>query len=145
MKKSRLEDFISKLTDTELAIFIAYQYDGFIGSSKQKLKDAVLKRGLTSEKLSELFNKGLSKPEDNSLHFCPRCYSIKLYVETDHELETVKYYSYEVAVDTLRCRLCGYNPNKQKTKNLFDAIRIKFKGNKNVRIPKQDDRVFKEL
>lgn len=142
---SRLEDFISTLSDTELAIFIAYQYDGFIGSSKQMIKEAVLKRKLTPDKLAELYKKGLSKPIDNSLHFCPRCYSTKLYVETDHELRTVRYYSYEVAVDSLRCRLCGYNPDKRKPKNLFDAIKLKFKSNKIVRIPKQDDRVFKGL
>jgi hypothetical protein len=71
---SRLEEFISTLTDTELAIFIAYRYDGFIGSLKQKLKDAVIKRGLTADELSELYKKRLLKPYDSSQHYCPRCY-----------------------------------------------------------------------
>ncbi len=47
---SRLEKFISTLTDTELAIFIAYQYDGFIDSSKQIIKDAAIKLKFKSNK-----------------------------------------------------------------------------------------------
>ncbi len=142
---SKLEDFISKLTDTELAIFIAYRYNGFISSSKQKIKDEASKRGLTTDKLTEIYNKGLSKPTDTKVSFCPRCYPTKLFIETDQELRTIKYYSYEVAVDTMRCRLCGYNPDKRKPKKLFDAIKQKFVNNKTVRIPKKDERIFKEL
>lgn len=142
---SRLEEFISTITDTELAIFIAYQFDGFINSSKQKLRDEVLNRGLISDKLSDLYKKGLSKPADKSIQFCPRCYSTKLFIETDHELRTVGHASYEVAVDTMRCRLCGYNPDKRKAENLLDALILKLVGNKPVRIPKQDDSVFKGL
>lgn len=142
---SKLEEFITSLTDTELSIFIANQYDGLLGSSKQRLKDAVIKRNLSTDKLSELYQTGLTKPVDNTYHFCPRCYSTKLFIETDHEMRTVKYYSYEVAIDTLRCRLCGYNPVKSNCSTFSELIKHVFKRNNTVRIPKVDERVFKEL
>lgn len=141
----KLENFLASLSDVELAIFIAYRYEGFIGTSKQKIKDVVAGRNLTEERLEQLYRKGLPSPSNKSVYCCPRCNSTKLYVETDNELRTVRYSSYEVAVDTLRCRLCGYNPNKRSPKNLIDAIKLKFMGRKIVRIPKQDEKVFKGL
>jgi methionyl-tRNA synthetase len=117
-----LERFLDSLTDTELAVFIAYRYNSFLKESKEKIKSEVLERNLTNDKLNDLFNKGIIRDESKEGYFCPRCNASNYLTETDIELRQ-DFTSYEVAIDTNRCRICGYNPGKEKSSNLFKRMK----------------------
>ena len=48
----------------------------------------------------------------------------------------MQYITAEVAIETKRCRLCGFNPDKETPKNIFERVKIIFKNNKNERFIK---------
>lgn len=143
---SNLELFLKKLSNSELAIFIGYRYGEFLSNSKEKIKAEVHRRKLSAENLSGLFNKGLNTEDNNEFkNNCPRCNSSRIIIENDKELKSISYASYEVMVETNRCLLCGYNPDKRKPKNILDAIKQKLFSNKNVRTAKPSERYFREF
>ena len=102
--------FIESLTDHELAIYIGYQYPSFLGYSKEKVKREIGKRKLSKEQLRNYFNTKLSYNEKGI--FCERCGSNKFFSDIDIEHHSRKYSSYDLEVNTKRCRLCNYNPSK---------------------------------
>ena len=120
LKMKDLNDFIKKLTNIELAIFIFYRFKGFLSDSKEKIKDEVSKRNLSKEDLQKLFDKGIAKKSDRLN--CPRCNSDKLFTEQDIEYVARRYSKGKVLVETTRCRLCGYNPGKSNKQTLFQKL-----------------------
>ncbi|MBN2486069.1 MAG: hypothetical protein JXB34_08855 [Bacteroidales bacterium] len=140
-KKSELEKFLLQLSDHELAIYIGYNFDSLMPGSREKVLHEANKRGLKREQLEKYFYLKLPiSPELlESNIICPRCGSEHIFVETDYEHRPAgRYSSVDVAVDTCRCRLCGYNPDKEVPKNIIMRIRRIFKNNKRERVVKWD-------
>src|SRR5680860_302989 len=110
---SELDNFISNLSDRELAIFFGYRYDRFLDKSKVKIDNEIRKRKLSPEKLKSLLDTKLNKVSINEIRSCTRCGSNKLFIETDYkEIPVSEFSSAEVAQVSFRCRLCGYNLDK---------------------------------
>ena len=61
-----LDNFLSYLSDTELAIFITYHFDDFLVTSQKRIIREVQRRQLSIDKLSELFKKGLIAYSNNN-------------------------------------------------------------------------------
>ena len=88
---SELDNFISSLTDHELAFFFMYRYSGFLDKSKEKIDAEIGKRNLSPEKLKSLANIKLNSGSVNEFITCQRCGSEKLFIETDyHEIPLKK-------------------------------------------------------
>ncbi len=131
---SELDNFISSLSDHELAIFFGYRYDRFLDKSKEKIDKEIKKRNLSSEKLKSLLDTKLNNESIKDIRNCPRCGSNKLFIETDYkEIPISEFSSAEVAMDSYRCRLCGYNANKQTPKNFLERIKRIFKKKQNTK------------
>lgn len=141
---SQLETFLTSLSDSELAIFVAYRFDGFMSSSREKIIREIQRRELNRDKLTALYKEGLPVPDEPGYH-CPQCNSDRFFVEQDHEMRSRRYASYEVIIETKRCRLCGYNPDKRKPKNLWDAIRLKFTSKGRTRLAHPSEMVFRDF
>ncbi len=135
-----LDYFLNKLSDHELAIFYGFRYSGFLDGSKEKIDDEIKKRNLSLEKLKSLQYKKLINDSKEEKIGCERCGSNKLFIETDYkEVPISEFSSAEIAMDSYRCRLCGFNANKAKPKNLFDRISKAFKKNRQSRINKWNE------
>lgn len=121
-----LNKFLHDLSDNELAVFIAYKFDDFLARSKQKIVSEVKKRGLSLGDLKLLYDKGLPVNSESPIS-CPQCKSDRFFVETDYELkQNSRGRSYEVAVDSNRCRICGYNPAKSPQKGFLNKLKQAF-------------------
>lgn len=132
--------FLNNLTDHELAIFYGNRYLGFLDSSKEKIDNEIKKRNLSREKLKSLQDKKIINDPKEEKISCEKCGSNKLFVETDYkEIPISEFSSAEIAMDSYRCRLCGFNANKTKPKNLFDKISKAFKKNRQSRINKWNE------
>lgn len=137
---SKFENFINNLSDHELAIFYGYRYLGFLDSSKEKIIDEIKKRNLSREKLKSLQDKKIISDSKEEKISCERCGSNKLFIETDYkEIPISEFSSAEIAMDSYRCRLCGFNAQKTKPKNLFDRIAKAYKKNRQSRIDKWNE------
>lgn len=138
-----LDNFLKDLSDSELATFIAYRFDDFMPMSRQKIIDEVKLRELSQEELEALFEKGPNTELSNGAR-CLQCNSNRFFVETDYVLKQGKYGSYEVAEETKRCRICGFNPAKSDHKSFINKIKQKLGLNKESRLkrPEIDGRMF---
>ncbi|PKQ60640.1 hypothetical protein BZG01_20675 [Labilibaculum manganireducens] len=139
-----LNTFLQGLNDNELAVFITYRFDDFLAKSKQKIVSEVKRRGLSLEDLKLLSNIGLQVNSD-SIICCPQCNSDRFFVETDYELiQNTRGRSYEVAVDSNRCRICGYNPAKSPQKGLINKLKqaLGFYEETRLKRPEIDGRMF---
>ena len=126
------EKFLSSLTDHELAVFARYRQNDFLKDSKEKIAYEIEKRNLSVETLENYFKMNLTSTTDSARNVCPRCGSDRLFVESDFtEMPFNEFSSVEIAVETNRCMLCGFNPAKteknvfQKVKNIFTKTRHK--------------------
>ncbi len=135
-----LDNFLENLSDHELAIFYGYKYLGFLDSSKEKITNEIKKRNLLSEKLKSLKDKKLIYDSIEKSLNCQRCGSNKLFIEMDYkEIPISEFSSAEIAMESYRCRLCGFNANKSIPKNLFKKISRMFKKNGQSRINKWNE------
>lgn len=135
-----LDNFLSNLSDHELAIFFGFRYNTFLYKSKEKIDNEIKKRNLSPENLKSLKDKKLINESIEEIKKCPRCGSNKLFIETDFkEVPISEFSSAEIAMDSFRCRLCGFNANKSTPKNLLDRIKRMFKTNKRNRINKWNE------
>ena len=133
--KSELEEFLTDLSDHELSVFVGYRYYGFIEESREKIVKEVKHRNLISAQLEKYFNEKLNQKSAQKTSLCKRCGSEKLFNEKDFELQPrMKYLTAEVEIETKRCRLCNFNPAKEKPKNLKERLSRIFKKNKTKRI-----------
>ena len=55
------------------------------------------------------------------------------------EIPVCEISSAEISIDSYRCRLCGYNPDKTKSNNLLDLIKRIFRKGRNIRINKWNE------
>lgn len=137
---NELDDFINSLTDHELAIFFGYRYKRFLDKSKMKIDKEIKMRNLSSEKLESLLNIKLNEDVQKDNRSCPRCGSDKLFIETDYkEIPVSEFTSAELALDSFRCRLCGYNPDKSNPKNFIERIKRIYKKTRTSRINKWNE------
>lgn len=137
---SELDNFISNLSDHELAIFFGYRYDTFLDKSKVKIDNEIGKRKLSPEKLKSLLNTKLNKASLNEIRTCTRCGSNKLFIETDYkEIPISEFSSAELAHDSYRCRLCGYNLAKSTPNNFLERIKRMFTKTRSQRINKWNE------
>ena len=136
-----LETFLRELTNSELAAFVGHRYREFLPNSQDKIKAEVQRRRLNQETLRELFQSGI---QNTSKDNCPNCNSDRKITETDRELRGGTA-SYEVIIETERCQICGHNPAKRKARNWIDAIILKFGRDKNVRLARNPEKVFRDF
>lgn len=137
---SELDNFISSLSDHELAIFFGYRYDRFLENSKKKIDKEIGKRNLSSESLKSLIESKLFNEPTKENRSCSRCGSDRIFIETDYkEIPVTEFSSAEIAMDSYRCRLCGYNEDKKLPKNLFERINRIFKNIRTQRINKWNE------
>ena len=135
-----LDRFLTNLSDHELAIFWRYRYHGFLDSSKEKITYEIKKRNLTIEQLKSFENKKLIIQSPEEKLKCVRCGSDKLYIESDYkEIPIAEFTSAEIAIDSYRCRLCGYNASKTTSNNLFNRIKRGFRNFGKSRFIKYND------
>lgn len=120
---NRFDHFIHSLSDHELAIFVKYRRDGFLAKSKEKIDTEIKNRKLTPEKLESYSYEKLRIKTEGKIKNCSRCGSDILFTETSYnELPFNEFSSLEVASNTIRCRLCGLNPGKEKPKNIIKKV-----------------------
>lgn len=139
-----LNTFLQDLNNNELAVFIAYRFDDFMAKSKQKILSEVKNRGLSPDDLKRLYNTGLKIKSDSNLK-CPQCGSDHLFVETDYKLaQNSRRRSSELAVESNRCRICGFNPAKSPQKGLINKIKqaLGFYEETRSKRPEIDGRMF---
>jgi 4-hydroxy-3-methylbut-2-en-1-yl diphosphate synthase IspG/GcpE len=139
-----LTALLKYLNDNELAVFITYRFDDFLAKSKQKNVSEVKRRGLSLEDLKLLSNIGLQVNSD-SIISCPQCNSDRFFVETDYELiQKTRGKSYEIAIDSNRCQICGYNPAKSPQKGLINKLKqvLGFYEEPRMKRPEIDGRMF---
>jgi len=101
------------MSDRELAFFFNYRRTEFMAESQNKIQLELQKRNLTEFKISELISISIEPTEEN----CPRCRSNNFMEITDTELRNTKYGGYEVEINSRKCRICGYNAQKDKPIN----------------------------
>ncbi|MBN1985498.1 MAG: hypothetical protein JW761_04290 [Prolixibacteraceae bacterium] len=137
---SEFDAFLSRLSDHELAIFYGYRYNGFLENSQKKIDREIGRRNLGPEKLKALKDRRLSSLTAEEIKTCPRCGSGQLFVESDfQEIPVTEFSSAEIAVDSMRCRLCGYNAGKATPGNFFEKIKQIFGRRRNRRINKWNE------
>lgn len=135
-----LDYFLNNLSDHELAVFYGYRYSGFLGSSKEKINKEIKKRNLSREQLKSLLDKKLNNDLKKEKIECKRCGSNSLFIETDYkEVPISEFSSAEIAMDSYRCRLCGYNANKAEPGNFLERIKKIFKKDRHSRINKWNE------
>lgn len=130
-RKNELENFLTRLSDHELSIFIGYRFDDFLEESKKKIISEAKKRNLTKEKIEQLSITRLEIENNDKSLICSQCGSSQTFTETDYDQEIRhKYLTAEVAIETKRCRLCGFNPGKTNPKNLYERLKRLFRPEK---------------
>ncbi len=135
---NKLKDFLSGLSDQELAIFFEYRYHTFLENSKKMIDGEIASRNLSSEQLSLLKDRKLNCELSKEIRCCQRCGSDKLFVETDYtEMPVSEVASAEIATDSYRCRLCGYNADKSTSTNFTNRIKRVF--GRNWRVSKWNE------
>lgn len=125
---SKFENFITSLSDHELAIFVRFSYHGFLKKTKERIDKEIKKRKLSPEKLEKYSKEKLNKTFTDELNKCIRCGSTKRITETNFwELPFNEFSSVEMAIDTNRCQLCGFNQEKSLSRDFFERINRKWK------------------
>jgi len=131
---SKFENFITNLSDHELAIFAHYSYHGFLKKSKDRIDKEIKKRKLSPKKLEKYSHEKLTNDTSEELNQCPRCGSTKRIIETDFwEIPFSEFSSVEMASDSNRCQLCSFNLEKNLSKDLFGKIKRKWERIANTR------------
>jgi ribosomal protein S14 len=121
---NKLDSFLKTLSDVELAKFIVYRYKDFVGTSKGTIISEAKTRNLNHLDIKRLYNQDVNY-DDKIKNRCEQCGSARFYTETDYEMrQTNTYLSYEVAIESERCRICGFNPDKN-SKGLLNSIKKK--------------------
>lgn len=124
---SKFENFITNLTDHELAIFARYSYHGFLKKSKGRIDKEIKKRKLSAVKLERYSREKLTVESAEESNQCPRCGSTKRITETDFwEIPFSEFSSVEMASDSNRCQLCSFNLEKNLSKDFFERIKRKW-------------------
>lgn len=101
------------MTDKELAFFSCYRRTEFMPESQNKILTELENRNLSESQTSELIKEIAEVSNEN----CPRCQSSNFMAIKDIELRSTQYGGYEVEINSRKCRICGYNVQKDKSLN----------------------------
>lgn len=123
---SKLSNFLSELTNTELVYFYDYRYQEFLKNSKDKIDEEFSRRGINQENKYQFQNNELSAEELNNLlaeqKICPRCHSSKFYISSEIETITYSYASMDLKVDYRICLVCNYSQDKAESKSQREFV-----------------------
>lgn len=134
---SKFENFITNLSDHELAVFVRYSYHGFLKKSKERIEKEIRKRNLSPKEIENYSRKKLTTDSAKELNQCPRCGSVKRITESNFwEIPFSEFSSVEMASDSNRCQLCGFNLEKSSPKDFFEIIKRKWERITNARFSK---------
>jgi hypothetical protein len=103
--KENIQELLNSLSDRELAYFSKYRRYEFMAESQKKIQSELEKRNITESRIESLINIVESITNEN----CPRCPSENFIDIKDVELRTSNYASYEVEINSRKCRICAYN------------------------------------
>ncbi|SNR74223.1 hypothetical protein SAMN04488009_3534 [Maribacter sedimenticola] len=101
------------MTDREIAFFFTYRQTEFMPESQEKVRTELKKRNLGNLQVMDLINQKVKISLDN----CPRCQSSDFMQIKDTDLRSYGYGGYEVEINSRKCRICGYNAQKDKSLN----------------------------
>ena len=108
---SKLQEFLSILSNHELARFYEYRYPEFLKGSKEKIDEELKRRAMDKNNLSPHINP--HNHQENST-VCPQCYSSKFYTSTEIETVNYSYASVDLEVDYRTCLVCLYSEEKDR-------------------------------
>ena len=106
-------EYLNGLSDRQLAFFWKYRSSELMNESKIKIQNELDKRNISTSIAENLMNINLRVTNEN----CPRCQSIDFLEIKDRKLVSQKYTAYEIEIISRKCRVCGYNPYKDKALN----------------------------
>jgi hypothetical protein len=112
-------DFIAGLSDKEFSFFVRFRASEFMRESKRVIAEELVRRNLTLETMNAFIQNQPVLVNEN----CPRCQGHNFFLERDRTLIATKYGSGEVDVFSNRCRICGYNPSRDRPLNF--RVRLK--------------------
>jgi len=136
--KGSFKSFIRSLNDHELAVYLSHQGESLLSYSKEIVKNEIELRQLTRKQLDEYRHERLTYIEPGP--FCEKCGSNKHFIDKEKKIKGGQYKISEVEVQTMRCRLCYYNPSTAPEKNIFKRIkRFFFDKNKVEKVVKTYD------
>ena len=123
---SKLFNFLTELTDTELINFYDYRYQEFLKNSKVKIDEEMSKRGINQENKYQFQLNDLGAEELENLlaeqKICPRCHSYKFYTSSEIETITYAYASVDFKVDYRICLVCNYSQDKEDSKSKSEFV-----------------------
>ncbi|MBS2214039.1 hypothetical protein KEM09_21720 [Carboxylicivirga mesophila] len=139
---NELDSFLKTLNDVELAKFVVFRFQDFVGTSKETIIAEAKTRNLDHIDINWLCKQNI-ETNDEIKNKCEQCGSAKFYTETDYEMRQTNYISYEVAIESERCRICGFNPDKN-SKGLLKTIKKKLGFYRKTRLkrPEIDGNMF---
>lgn len=128
MKKSGyLDVFLKSLSNHELVLFVHYRMDGFILDSKERILNELNHRNIHENQKMQFLERPIHKHKPDDTRFCTRCGSTRFDTETDYEYRMAgRYSTKKMALDTRRCQICGYNPEKEIPKSFFARLKKTF-------------------
>ena len=96
-----------------MLFFFKYRRTELMQESQNKIHSELKSRSLSESQTTELLKQvGKVKSEN-----CPRCGSHRFTEIKDTELRATKYGGYEVEINSRKCKICSYNPQKDKPIN----------------------------
>ncbi len=125
---SKLESFLTELTDTELVNYYEYRYEQFMPASKKRITDELAKRNMKLDRLQSYVKLPDSYSEENikKQKLCPQCFSEKFY--NSKEMETgMDSSSDEFEVDYKTCLVCLYSKEKDMVAKKRNSIWNRFR------------------
>ena len=113
MKKENLEELLNNRTNREIAFFSTYRQIEFMPESQDKVQNELNKRNLDRSQVNFLINQS----KKTTLNNCPRCQSSDFMQIKYTDLRVSRYGGYEVEINSRKCRICGYNAQKDESLN----------------------------
>ena len=101
------------MTNREIAFFSTYRQIEFMPESQDKVQNELNKRNLDRSQVNFLINQS----KKTTLNNCPRCQSSDFMQIKDTDLRVSRYGGYEVEIKSRKCRICGYNAQKDESLN----------------------------
>jgi len=103
-----VKEFLDQFTDYELSIFYHFRRFEFLKESQELIRNALKLREV---EISET-PMNLDFIEITSDQNCQRCNSRNFERISENELRSTSVGGYEVTINSYKCRVCGFNPDK---------------------------------
>ena len=137
---SKIDEFLSELSETELAYFAKFKLKTYMPETQKKIENHIEKKGLSAEKIEKLIAENTQQFESIDKEICPRCGSqnlLKRKVEWTNTIDKPFNGDDEVAAldglygratfkDEISCNICGFwieDPNREKPTNFAQKIK----------------------